>query len=80
MEIVNLLLFFLQGIPPTMTPILAMAMVCVSFLLALMLILLAFFPGLADSISLILDASRRSEYHGRKPHSNRRLHKRLRGN
>ena len=80
MKIVNLLLLFLQGIPPTLTPILVLAMVCVSFLLALMLVLLAFFPRLADSISLILDAIPHSEYRTRTSHSGRRFRKHLRGN
>jgi hypothetical protein len=79
-KIVNLLLLFVQGIPTTMIPVLAVAIVCVFFLLALMLVLLAFFPGLADSVSLILDASRRSEYHRSKSHSNRRIYKRVSGN
>ncbi len=80
MKIVNLLLLFLQGIPPTLTPILVLVVACVSLLLALLLVLLAFFPELADSIGLILDAVLCLESRKCKSHSSRRLHKHSRGN
>jgi hypothetical protein len=80
MKIGNLLLLLLQGIPPTLTPILVLVVVCLSLLLALLLVLLAFFPELADSISLILDAVLHLKYRKCKSRSGRRLHKHSKGN
>jgi len=80
MKLVSLLSLLLQSVSPTLTPVLAVAVVCGSLLLALMLVLLAFFPDLADGISLILDAVLHSGYRKRKSHFGRQPHKHSRGN
>ncbi len=79
MKLISLLPLLLQSVSPALTPVLVLAVVCGSLLLALMLVLLAFFPELADDISLILDAVLHSEYRKRTSRFGRRSHKHLRG-
>lgn len=80
MKLISVLPLLLQGVSPTLTPVLFLAVACGFLLLALMLVLLAFFPELADGISLILDAALHSEYRKRTSRFGRRPHKHLRGN
>jgi len=82
MKLVSLLSLLLQSVSPTLTPVLAVAVavVCGSLLLALLLVLLAFFPELADGISLILDVVLHAEYRKRTSRCGRRPHQHVRGN
>ena len=78
MKLVSLLSLLLQSVSPTLTPVLAV--VCGSLLLALLLVLLAFFPELADGISQILDVVLHAEYRKRTSRCGRQRHQRVKGN
>ncbi len=68
----NFLVSLADGYSPALNPVLITAVICMGLVISLLLVLLAFFPGLTDSVIRIIDTFLYPAYRRDKPRTGSR--------